>query len=598
MTRISSLHIICFAALLLLSSVAPGQSADLIGPYQLFEDARSRNDFEAAAGFAKQAADLTEQQYGGGSPEHIDALERLGNTLVMAGRLREGEEQLLLALAGKEQKIGSDHPDLVPLLEALAEIQQQLQDFSAAESSLRRILEIERGVYGDKHQYVVATLEELRDVLNQAGETDAADVIEREIEAATTTTRDFDLLAGEGEQRYATNDGYATVRVFYGTNRARTGEQKAAQFYGTDRGELDLGYLDVSIPETHQYGALESESRFSIYTYVLGEEAKKRKFVLLQNVTPLDSDDFYSQLHGYVDNAPSNDVFVFVHGYNVTFEDAARRAAQLAYDLDFDGTPMMYSWPSQASTAAYTVDEAVVRPSGRKLATMLDNVVQQSGADRIHLIAHSMGNRALVEALQTYVTVHGQEKSQGAFDQVVLTAPDVDRDYFIDVMSTIGNVARRTTLYASENDVALKSSRILHGAPRAGLAGEAIVVLPGIDTIDMSAVEADLLGHSYFAADEGPIYDMFRLFWRNDPPSARCGMSAQDAPDQGFWLFDVDNCRGGELLTAAVLFKRLGPLARPRIEDHINGLVTAEQETEKLQWSQILDRLNSLFGSD
>ena len=29
------------------------------------------------------------------------------------------------------------------------------------------------------------------------------------------------------------------------------------------------------------------------------------------------------------------DVLVFVHGYNVGFEDAARRAAQLAYDLNF-----------------------------------------------------------------------------------------------------------------------------------------------------------------------------------------------------------------------------------------------------------------------
>ena len=82
-----------------------------------------------------------------------------------------------------------------------------------------------------------------------------------------------------------------------------------------------------------------------------------------------------------------------------------------------------------------------------------------------------MGNRALVEALQTYVSMHGREASRNTFDQVVLTAPDVDRDYFIDVMGTIGDVARRTTLYASENDVALKSSRILHGAPRAGLAG-------------------------------------------------------------------------------------------------------------------------------
>jgi esterase/lipase superfamily enzyme len=320
--------------------------------------------------------------------------------------------------------------------------------------------------------------------------------------------------------------------------------------------------------------------------------------VLLQSVHPLDGEDFYSQLSSYIEDSPSNDVFVFIHGYNVTFEDAARRAGQLAYDLDFDGTPMMYSWPSQASTAAYTVDEAVVRPSGRKLATMLDQIVEETGAERIHLIAHSMGNRALVEALQTYVTMHGQEASRNTFDQVVLTAPDVDRDYFIDVMSTIGGIARRTTLYASQNDVALKSSRILHGAPRAGLAGDSIVILPGLDTIDMSAVEADILGHSYFAANEGPIYDMFRLFWRNDPPDERCGMSEQVATHQAFWMFNVDYCGGGDLLAAAVLLKRLGPDARPRVEQHIETLSEPDQEQERQEWSQILDRLNTLLASD
>ncbi|NIV17742.1 MAG: alpha/beta hydrolase, partial [Woeseiaceae bacterium] len=106
-------------------------------------------------------------------------------------------------------------------------------------------------------------------------------------------------------------------------------------------------------------------------------------------------------------------------------------------------------------------DEAVVRPSGRILARMLDKVIKRTNADRIHLIAHSMGNRAMIEALQTYVLMHGIEGSRETFDQVVFTAPDVDRDYFIEVMSMIDHVARRTTLYASDNDVALKSSRML-----------------------------------------------------------------------------------------------------------------------------------------
>lgn len=581
-------------ALYLAGIVARAQTDDLIGPYQRYEDARSRGDFAAAAGFAHQLLDVTGQQVGADSAEYVDALNRLGETLALAGRFEEARQALESALTTKENLLGQDHPDLVGLLESLFDIYLQQDDPAAAEAALRRVLHIERAIYGERHEYTLETLHRLQGFLEDAGQAQDAAIVAAEIEAASESSRDVDVLMDDDSRRYATDDGYATVRVFYGTNRTRTGESKAARFYGVDRGELELGYVDVSIPETHKYGALESESRFSIYTYVLGDEARKRKYVLLQSVMPLPADEFYSQLANYVSGSPSNDVFMFIHGYSSSFEDGARRAAQLAYDLDFDGTPMMYSWPSQASTAAYTVDEAVVRPSGRKLAMMLDDIVQRTGAERIHLIAHSMGNRALIEALQAYVYKHGREESRGTFDQVVFTAPDVDRDYFIEVMGTLSDVATRMTLYASENDVALKSSKVLHGAPRAGLAGATIVTLPGLDTIDMSGVKADVLGHSYFAANEGAIYDLFRLFWRGDPPSARCGMSRNQVAERGFWLFDVDFCRGTELLEAGLLFKRFGAAARARIQEHISRLNAPEQADEKEEWSRIMQRFESL----
>lgn len=596
---LAGLRLICagvFSALLLASGMTRAQTDDLIGPYQRYEDARSRNDLEAAAGFARQALSVTEAQFGTESAEYIDALERLGDVLALAGRSDEAVQSLSTALAKKEDLLGHDHPDLVGLLESLFQVYVQQQNYQAAESIIRRVLMIEQSIYGNRHENTIVTLRRLHQLLEDTGQTVAAAEIEAEIQAVSLASRDFDLLADDDARRYAPDDGYATVRVFYGTNRARTGEEKAPRFYGVERGELELGYVDVSIPETHKYGELESESRFSIYTYSLGEEAKKRRYVLLQSVKPLAEDDYYSQLAAYIDGSPTNDVFLFIHGYSTSFEDAARRAAQLAYDLDFDGTPMMFSWPSQASTAAYTVDEAVVRPSGRLLARMLDNIVQQTPAARIHLIAHSMGNRALIEALQTYVVMHGLEDSRGTFDQVVFTAPDVDRDYFLEVMDTIGQVAHRITLYASENDVALKSSKMLHGASRAGLAGETIITVPGVDTIDMSAVEADLLGHSYFAANEGAIYDLFRLFWQGGPPSERCGMTRHHIAEQGFWLFDVDFCRGTELLEAGLLFKKFGAAARSRIEAHLSKLSAPDQLVEKEEWSRIMERLDTLIG--
>jgi hypothetical protein len=253
----------------------------------------------------------------------------------------------------------------------------------------------------------------------------------------------------------------------------------------------------------------------------------------------------------------------------------------------------MYSWPSQRSTAAYTVDEAAAGISGRRMAQFLETVTAESGARRVHLIAHSMGNRVLMEALETYLASRPPQQRRQAFGQIVFTAPDVDRDYFVESMHSFREAGERVTLYASSNDLALKTSQALHGAPRAGLAGAGIITLQGLDTIDMSAIEADLLGHNYYAADAGAIYDLFRLLWRGDPPPQRCGMSDRSR-STGAWVFNVDVCKGHDLLLAGVIFKRFGDRARARVRERIAAL---SDPSEKQEWSRILARLDDLLPS-
>ncbi len=587
------MHAVLATATVLAAVPAQGQVDSMLNPYERFEDSRINGNLKAAAEFGQQYVGAAIEEFGPESPEVVKALIRLAQVQQQLGQLEAAEQNMEQALAISARAVGADHPDLVPLLELLASINRDQDDLRSAAEHISRVLDIEQALYGEQSDIVLTTLGELRDIYEESGQTDKQIEIEARIASAAERTRDIGIL-GDDPRRYAIDDGYATVRVFYGTNRAPTDNSKPGQLYGSDRGELEVGYLDVSIPETHKYGELETESRFSIYTYLLGEEAKKRRYVLLQSVVPLGQHEFYEQLDQYIKSSPSKDVFLFIHGYNVTFEDAARRAAQLAYDLDFEGTPMMYSWPSRASTAAYTVDEAVVRPSGRKLARLLDGVVHETGAERIHLVAHSMGNRALIEALQAYVLKYGREESLQTFDQIVFTAPDVDHEYFLETVDAVSNVARRVTLYASENDLALKSSRILHGATRAGLAGSMIISHPAVDTIDVSGIDADILGHSYFAVNEGAIYDLFRLFWRGDPPPERCNMHEHESDGARFWLFDLDNCRGSDLLEAGLLYRRFGADALPRIERHIEKI---DDDEDKQEWTAILDRLHLLIES-
>jgi hypothetical protein len=131
-------------------------------------------------------------------------------------------------------------------------------------------------------------------------------------------------------------------------------------------------------------------------------------------------------------------------------------------------------------------------------------------------------------------------------------------------------------------------------APRAGTAGDVIIKLAGLDTIDMSAVPADALGHSYFAANSGAIYDIFRILWRGDPPPQRCGMSNRKGSGTlTVWWFNADACKGDDMLEAGVMLKRFGDLARARVIDNMSALTDPSQKKE---WQLILKRLDGLLA--
>ncbi len=609
-----------WAPLLLVLSIAlvpsptRAQSADLVRSYQNFEAAKAANKVDDALKYGDEAVKLTEQ--GGDQQTLIELLRNLGDFAAQSGQDVKAAGYYTRALNLQEAALGPNHPDLVPVLTALADLHVKAKRYADAAALEQRILGIERQVYGQQHENVLATQNKLREIYRAAKDTDAIARLDAEAAQlakaaqappATRAIGPHGPGANTADRRYKQNsEGFATVRVFYGTNRAITGDikdVKPALYYGKERGPLQYGYLNVTIPQTHKEAELETQPRWMDYTFTLDKAAMRSSYVLLDKITPLSKDDFVTALRQQIKDSPSRDLFIFVHGFNNTFEDAARRAAQLVYDLDFDGTPLLYSWPSQGSATAYAVDEASVGISGRKMADFLETVVDQSGAQRIHILAHSMGNRALIEALQTYLAKRAPDKRQHIFGQIVFTAPDVDKDYFEDVIQSLQGSAERITLYASSNDYALRSSQILHGAPRAGSAGDSIVRLPGLDTIDMSAVPADALGHSYFAANSGAIYDIFRLVWRGDPPPKRCGMSDRRAagpkaagnPDV-WYVFNADKCNGDDLLEAGVMVKRFGDLARDQVQLNISMLTDPSQLRQQQEWRDVLKKLDILLA--
>lgn len=115
-----------------------------------------------------------------------------------------------------------------------------------------------------------------------------------------------------------------------------------------------------------------------------------KKHVLLQQISVLSAHEYFRLLTETVQSATGKSALVFVHGYNVSFADAARRSAQMTFDLKFLGPPSLFSWPVD-KTHDYAVDETNVEWARPDLTQLLIDVLSKTDATAVYLIAHSTG---------------------------------------------------------------------------------------------------------------------------------------------------------------------------------------------------------------
>jgi esterase/lipase superfamily enzyme len=324
--------------------------------------------------------------------------------------------------------------------------------------------------------------------------------------------------------------GHETLEVFYATDRKRAESQLIRKIYGSGRSNyMSYGICKVSIPSKHRLGQLE---RPTLWKFEFRENPDKH--VILKTVSALTSYEFISEITLRASSAIQ--AFVFVHGFNVTFIDAARRTAQMAFDLQFNGIPMFYSWPSMESLAGYTSDEATIEWSRENLYCFLENLLEESGIDHVFLIAHSMGSRSLTYAISRLITLRPDYADK--ISEVILAAPDIDRGVFENQIGpSLGIRDSGVTLYCSSNDKALDVSQKIHNYPRAGQASDKPVILRGIETIDASTVDTSLVGHSYFGENRSIISDIYYLIRQRLRASERAMLEKIVVPEGEYWRF-------------------------------------------------------------
>ena len=288
----------------------------------------------------------------------------------------------------------------------------------------------------------------------------------------------------------------------------------------------------MSIPPHHVTGVVESPSLWKLQF----QRDTTRDVTILQ-MALTSYGQFEAEMRSRALNAPTPSVLLFIHGYNVSFEDAAMRTAQMAHDLQFAGAPVFFSWPSRGNLMGYFDDEAAIERSQDDIEHFFTQVLAATPGANLYVIAHSMGNRGMTRALMSFAHHHPDEANR--IREVVLAAPDIDTDVFVNQIAPgLVAIGAPVTLYASSTDHALRISESIHGGPRAGDSGDNLVLFTGIETIDVTNVDTDLTGHSYVGDQRTILSDLYYIIHSDMRASQRYGLSAQTRNGARYWVFN------------------------------------------------------------
>lgn len=441
-------------------------------------------------------------------------------------------------------------------LELRADVRAASSDVSAAADDLTTALAIWEKIYTDRNPALRFELERIAqtfDALERRGasipETIRARASSQRIAALAALETDPQHLARVRTKSSDGDKGFARVPVFYGTTRRRVEGAPLHLAYGFERAPLTYGVVEVSIPDDHEFGQLEAPNWYEVQYLVAGPDPSQH--VVMLGLSQLEPDEFRARLRARA-SGTGKEVFLFIHGYNTTFDHAAMRTAQMAFDLEVDGPAVMFSWPSRGTWTAYADDRAECTPEAQNtLARFIANVAAATPGAKLNVLAHSMGNCFAVPALAQL----GREGKRTS-DEVVLAAPDISPASLESALKDLSAAAGRITLYASRNDSALVVSELIASEPRVGVMSP-VFTARALEAIDASSLAApDAYGHSYFS---GPaLGDVRAVFWLNLPPAKRCWLSPLMVDPGPAFEMKPALCNDVAFRMALILVRRLG----------------------------------------
>jgi esterase/lipase superfamily enzyme len=307
------------------------------------------------------------------------------------------------------------------------------------------------------------------------------------------------------------------VEILVATTRDRGTPTDPDAFTARRAGAVNHASVTVSIPKNHVPGRIEWPDQLP---------ADPLNHFVTTDRSVLSAPQFLDRVRqrARAPGAEAGSLLVYVHGYNTLYEEAVYRFAQIVHDSGYNGTAVLFSWPSRGKAPLYLADRDASTWSRDYLEQTLRRLAGLREVREINVLAHSMGSWLVAEVLRQ-AKLKGDGQFGGKLNDVILASPDIDVGVFVSQLETIGRLRRPMTILASGDDNVLALSTLLSGGvQRVGLvtANDARVVERAqefnLRVIDLTKVAKSPSGlaHNKFADSAAVLVALGRALAADD----------------------------------------------------------------------------------
>jgi len=303
--------------------------------------------------------------------------------------------------------------------------------------------------------------------------------------------------------------------------------------------------LPIKVTGIEEWGMLKSTVPFWINLDLAGTSPP-----------PLDATvKFTKAINAQLARSDNEDVYIFVHGFKVVYENPLLISSELWHFLGYDGVFIAYAWPSTPSKFAYIKDSDTSGGYARNLRLLIESIAKNTNVKKIHLLGYSNGTRLILRAMEQLALIHQGETADEIHQElrigsVILAGSDIDRGVFGSYIADgILDVSQRLTIYLSGHDKALGISAFISRRKRLGQMWSSDLVkmtpsikqallknLDKIDFINVTPTEGASTGngHGYFLSSPWVSSDVLMTLYYGLAPEERGLVQHNDLPFYDF----------------------------------------------------------------